>query len=49
MGKMGDDVTAFIDNYATIVSNNNTKLQKITEDFKKRIADGPMNPEPAPL
>lgn len=46
MGKMSEDVTVFIDNYSTVVSLNNSKILKITEDFKKKVAD--MN-EPAPL
>jgi hypothetical protein len=49
MGKISEDVSAFIDNYAGILSTNNTKMLKITESFKKKTADGVMNPEPAPL
>lgn len=49
MSKVSEDVSAFIDNYTGILSTNNPKILKITEQFKKKIADGVMNPEPAPL
>ena len=49
MGKMGENVNMFIVNYAGVVSTNNSKILKITEEFKKKIADGVVNPEPAPL
>ena len=49
MGKMGDDVGAFLQNYSGVVGANTSKVTKITEDFKLRVAaEGQMN-EPAPL
>ena len=49
MGKMGDDVGAFLQNYSGVVSANTSKVTKLTEDFKLRVAaEGQMN-EPAPL
>ena len=48
MSKMTEDVGGFIDNYTGVLQSNTVKVAKITEDFKKRKVDGPMN-EPAPL
>ena len=43
MGKITEDVGSFIDNYSGVISGNKTKIEKLLDDYKKKIADGIMN------
>ena len=37
---MVEDVSTFIEDYTGVVSSNKTKIEKLVEDYKKKIADG---------
>ena len=45
---MTDDVGSFIDTYTGVIGSNKTTIEKLLEEYKKKIADGVMN-EPPPI
>jgi hypothetical protein len=49
MGEVGDNVSAFIDNYSAVVSTNTSRVKTVTEEFKRKIAEGGLMNEAEPL
>ena len=46
---MVEDVGSFIETYSGVVGSNKTKIEKLVQDYKKKIADGNLMNEPAAL